>query len=86
MTAFWEVWAKWLTDRIGGFALEILSGVLLATATHFVVDGLIPQALVSVLASLLYESFLDPNGFSWADVGQRAVGIAVGLAAWTWIR
>jgi hypothetical protein len=44
-------------------------------------------AVVGVLLSVIYERFFDRNGWSWSDVGQRAVGQAVGLfAVWWWLR
>ena len=86
MTAFWEVWAQWLTERLGGFALEVLSGLLLASVVQFLVEGLFVQYLVASLASGIYEGFLDPNGWSWTDVGQRTIGILLGLGAWVLLR
>lgn len=86
MSAFWEVWAAWLTERLGGLALELLSGILLASVVQFLVDGLGGQAAVCAVASALYEGLLDPNGWSWVDVGQRAIGILLGLGAWALLR
>ena len=78
--------AQWVTARLGGFALEILSGLLLASVVQFLVDGLFVQYLIASLASGLYEGFVDPNGWSWADVGQRTIGIIAGLLAWSLLR
>jgi len=86
MTAFWEVWAQWLTERLGGFALELLSGILLASVVQFFVDGLFAEYLVCTLASGMYEGFIDPNGWSWTDLGQRTVGILLGLGVWALLR
>ena len=86
MTAFWEVWAQWLTERLGGFALELLSGLLLASVVQFLIDGVFAQYLVCTLASFLYEGVIDPNGWSWVDLGQRTVGIIAGLLAWSLLR
>ena len=74
---FWYGWPSWL--------VELLSGLLVASVVQFVV-GVSWQAVAALAASLTYEGALDKNGWSWKDVGQRAVGIAVGLALWAWIR
>ncbi len=33
------------------------------------------------VVSVFYEAVIDRNGWSWGDVGQRQVGILIGIAA-----
>lgn len=42
-------------------------------------------ALLATAASFIYERFVDRNGFDWSDIGQRSLGIALGLALWTYL-
>lgn len=74
---FYYGWPSW--------AVELGSGLVVATLVQ-PVPLLLPRVLFAVLLSVFYESVLDPNGWSWMDVGQRAVGIAAGLMLWSLIR
>jgi hypothetical protein len=35
--------------------------------------------------SAAYEALMDPNGWEWADLIQREVGIFLAAAAWWWV-
>lgn len=74
--AFWYRWPSWVVELLGGAALAVVSALVIRNA--------IAAAAVAVLFSVIYESEFDVNGWSWKDVGQRAVGIAIGLAAAWW--
>lgn len=59
---------------------ELLAGALLALvargpwvapAWRHSVAG---RFTLAVMPSLVYERFVDVNGWSWADVGQRTLG------------
>ena len=77
--AFWYGWPSWVVELVGGAALSLVAGAVLR-------DWRL-AAVVGVLLSVIYERFFDRNGWSWSDVGQRAVGQAVGLfAVWWWLR
>ena len=78
MTPFWyrliPAWApSWL--------VELVSGLLAVAAVRLAL--LLPLGLiVLVLATIInvaYELKLDPHGWSWLDVGQREVGVLVGV-------
>lgn len=87
---WWERVAMWLTARIGSFGVEVLSGLAFATGAETLellpggtwLERLAGKAVVATVGSFYYERKVDPNGFSWADVLQRMVGILVGLACW----
>lgn len=69
--AFWYRWPSLLVEVLGGLMLTLICGLVLR-------DGWL-TAVVSLAVSAFYEKFLDQNGWSWADVGQRALGQAVGV-------
>jgi hypothetical protein len=69
---FWCSWNSWAVELMMGGALAGVA--LLVTRGH-----LVPATLLAMGISLAYERWLDRNGWSWADVSQRAVGIALGL-------
>lgn len=79
MTAFWEPWAAALTKRIGSGGTEILGGALLAGLVAWLEPTFWIQVALCAGAAVFYEGVLDPNGWNWTDVAQRAVGIAAGL-------
>jgi len=84
-TLFGVVYA-WLAAHVFKYVpspvLELASGLLLVAL--FVAIVLLLEGPVAVLAlatagSVLYEYRLDPNGWSWVDVGEREVGIIAGV-------
>jgi len=71
-------WYRWPS-----IVVELLSGVLLVGICLLWTGGLVPGAAgTALLVSVIYEKFFDPNGWSWGDVVQRGLGIALGLALW----
>ncbi len=74
---FWYRWPSLVT--------ELLSGILCASAAQ-VLPGLTLQLLAATALSATYEAYVDKNGWSWLDLGQRSLGIVVGLVGWTVIR
>lgn len=76
MTPFWYVWPSWPTELLGGAALGFMAAL--------VTRNVYAAAAIAMLFSVTYERFIDRNGWSWTDVGQRAVGIAAGLALGWW--
>lgn len=58
-------------ELLGGAALSLVLGLLLQNAALTTILGL--------MVSMGYERFLDRNGWSWVDVGQRACGQVLGL-------
>ena len=75
MTPFWYAWPSWRTELVGGATL----GLVAAAVTR----NVLVAAIASVAISVIYERFIDPRSWSWLDIGQRAVGQALGLAiAW----
>lgn len=74
--AFWDRWSSWTTELLGGAALALLCAA--------VIRNVIAAGVVALIFSVAYESSFDRNGWSWTDVGQRTVGIAIGLALGWW--
>ena len=80
MALTYPVWLIALLAKLPSLVVEIVGGLLLAGA---IVGALLlatayPSLIVLLLAtagSVLYETKLDPNGWSWTDVGQRELGI-----------
>lgn len=73
----WARWPSWAVEFVAGAALELAClGPWIAWRVPAARLGL------ALAVSLVYELALDPNGWSWRDVGQRVVGqLAVELAA-----
>jgi hypothetical protein len=72
----------WLSAWMAAHSLvtEIVGGLVLAGAVAglLALAGAQPSLVVLILASAgsyLYETKLDPSGWSWKDVGQRELGI-----------
>lgn len=64
--------------------LELVSGLLLVAVILVVVlvlHGWVALLALATVASLLYESRLDPNGWSLVDVAWREGGIILGVLA-----
>lgn len=74
---FWYSWPSLVT--------ELLSGMLCASAAQLL-PGVAWQLTVATIMSVGYEGLLDRNGWSWTDVGQRSLGIVVGLLLWSVMR
>lgn len=68
---FYDGWSSWTVELVAGTGL----GIVAVALTHH----MIAAAACAVLASAFYERWLDRNGWSWSDVGQRALGIVIGL-------
>lgn len=72
---FYYSWPSWLTELISGIIAVIL--IWIAGPESFW-----RFALSVHLVSVVYELFIDPNGWSIDDVVQREAGIATGLFLW----
>jgi hypothetical protein len=73
---FWYKWNSWITEILGGAALGLVVNML--------IDRPLLALLGATLASFGYEFLLDESRnrvwhHPWQDVGQRAVGIVVGV-------
>jgi len=64
---FYYGWNSWIVEILGG----ILLGLILLPL------GWPWNLLTSLTISVIYERFFDENGWSWKDLGQRAVGQAI---------
>ncbi len=62
--------------------VELISGILCASLARIVTSNPALQFAIATGLSLVYERFLDRNGFSWSDVEERTAGIMVGVIAW----
>ena len=83
MSGFWDKWPSLLVEICSGvlFVSGAIAGLVLATTN--------PVAAVCVLAtagSILYEVRYDPAGFSFPDVVQRELGIALATVVYWAIR
>lgn len=66
--------ASWRTEITSGVVLNVaLRGPWIASAWRKPV----PRFALAMATSAAYERFVDTNGWSWKDVGQRAVGYLV---------
>jgi hypothetical protein len=77
---FWAFVGKFpsiVVESVSGLlCVGLCAGAFLVGAKH----PLIALFLGANALSFAYETKLDANGFSWSDVGQREVGILLGLA------
>lgn len=79
MTPFWYGWPSWRVELLSGtLALVLVWAVFRLFSSR--PERLAWLWLAAQGVSVGYELVLDPNGWSWADVGQRAVGITVAAA------
>jgi hypothetical protein len=81
---FWWAW----TFPGASLLIEFAGGTVLATLVQPVggAHALVNRFLLATILSVFYEGELDRNGWSWADLGQRALGVALGLALWRLVR
>lgn len=93
MTGYWRAAWTFLTAWSWGLpslVVEILSGLaayLLALPLAWGIRQIGAEALplqwlafaLALVLSLVYERWIDPNGWSWVDVAQREVGIGLAL-------
>lgn len=75
---FWYKWPSWV--------VELAAGVALVTAAQ-VSQTLWVQAYIATSLSWIYETSFDvnlgkPYHKPWKDLGQRQVGIVLGLLLW----
>ena len=61
-------WPSWVVELIGG---GVLAGLFCW------VHPRAARIAAALLLSGIYEKAIDPNGWSWADVGLRCVGLAL---------
>jgi hypothetical protein len=73
----WWRWPSWATEGISGLAL---AAMVTPYPNVGPLHGDLFRFAAGTVISFGYERFVDANGWSWTDVGQRAVGLAVGLA------
>lgn len=78
MGGFWDTWPSWLTELVSGIVTFGLASLLLLPAPFVHTPAFV--LLLATMLSVIYERFLDVNGWSWTDVGQREVGIALAYA------
>ncbi len=74
---FYDGWSSWVVELLGGAAITGFAYLLSWMASLDL--PLLAAGLAATAASVVYELSIDSNGWSWADVGQRQVGILVGL-------
>ncbi len=67
---FWYTWPSWITELVAGVGVI---AALVCPLGPWLAFG------IAMSVSLIYEKLLDMNGWSWVDVGQRTVGMLVGL-------
>ena len=85
MALTYPAWLVTLLAKFPSLVVEIVGGLMLAGAVvaALALSESHPMLAVFALAtaiSVLYETKLDPNGWSWKDVGQREIGIIVASA------
>lgn len=71
-----------LHAQASSWRTEITSGAILNVALRgpWIDSGWrkpIPRLALAMGTSAAYERFIDQNGWSWKDVGQRAVGYLI---------
>ncbi len=80
--AFFNRLPSLLTEQVGALVAVLLGMVATLPASC-------PPLAVFLAAtglSFVYERWLDENGFSWMDIGQREIGIVVFSALWYFFR
>ena len=80
MNHFWWNWPSWLVELVAGVVVTAGVAACVAAVSHW------PTFLVRLAAvtaiSLLYELFVDSNGWSLTDVLQREIGLGVAVMLW----
>lgn len=75
---FWWTWPSIVTEIGSGVAAVLLS-LLLIFPFPSVRWAPWLTGLTATGTSLIYEHWFDANGWSWVDVGQRQIGIVLGV-------
>jgi hypothetical protein len=75
---FWYRWSSWTVELLGGAGLTVLAYLVSCAASLTL--PLLAAGLAATAGSVVYELSVDSNGWSWADVGQRQLGVLAGLA------
>ena len=70
-------WPGWLSETVGGVLLTLALAATFTWLPVWLAAGLWATALSGV-----YERWVDPNGWSWLDVGLRQPAIVVMAALW----
>ncbi len=88
--AFWKKWPSWLVEMGSGIGTVAFARVTLGSipVPEWMVEHVpfgMAAATLAVVFSFIYERFIDRNGFSWVDIGQRSAGIAIGIVLWTYV-
>ncbi len=73
---------SWGTEMLGGLALSLLLCLGAKLVGFSEAAQLGGATLVGMVISVLYENFVDSNGWDPVDVGQRACGQVLGLIVW----
>ena len=80
MTPFWYAWPasrSWLVELGGGLLAAALAQLPYVAGVAWYSD--VGAIVVATALSFVYERWIDRNGFSWADIGQRSPGILLGV-------
>jgi hypothetical protein len=64
--------SSWMNESLAGFA----GGIVFMLLLH---GSAVWTFLVFNLVSVLYERFVDPNGWSWSDVLSRVPGLILAI-------
>ena len=69
-------WPGWFSETLSGLVTTALAvGILLLLPLWAA------ALVVAILLSLVYETLIDPNGWSVEDVALRMIGIGLAVAA-----
>ncbi len=75
-------------NRLPSVVTEVCLSAPAALALGMVATWSLSPFWVGLFAtafSLVYETAIDANGFSWKDVAQRQLGILAGVALLGWL-
>jgi hypothetical protein len=81
MSGFWDALPSWLTELASGCVTVTLALVCVWLCQWW--WGLL---IVATALSVIYERFIDRNGWDWDDIKDRQYGIILAVYLWVILR
>lgn len=81
----WDRFYKFI-DRYPSWLVELISGLLTVLISSLFSNDDVVRLTIATILSIIYEKFIDRNGWNWLDIGQRSFGISSGIIIFSHVR